>query len=384
MSTFLTPLDLVTALMNEGEVALIESHSSLAYQHRGLPPHIAPDTDVVFEVEFVGVGKPPADLNDLLAQPKEKLELVLQKKERGNALFKVGDYEGAVKSYTQALKILRHKHEEGTQPPQPDISGEELTTVLASLRDTHLAVCNNTCQALIKADQWAAAKEAAAEALSIDANNVKAVFRMAEIMMKGYGEHEEARQLYLKAQSLDPKDPAIRAGLAQAIEGVKKARESEKKLYQAMVGGNKESTSGNSPSATKKQNTDEKSTQGGEGTGKKLTPPQVSVTADESDASSPGSVRKTPKAKKERTGPAPLTPGDERRQGFINMMAGIVITLMIVYLAYTLSGKIKVVSPLEDIEVAGGDFGEDGSQSEHPHHEHTHSHDGDGHSHDEM
>eukprot|EP00123_Amoebidium_parasiticum_P022772 comp9469_c0_seq2/m.4515 comp9469_c0_seq2/g.4515 ORF comp9469_c0_seq2/g.4515 comp9469_c0_seq2/m.4515 type:complete len:115 (-) comp9469_c0_seq2:515-859(-) len=104
------------------------------------------------------------------------------------------------------------------------------------------------------------------------------------------------------------------------------------------------------------------------------------------EESAPASDVPTPAPAKKR--PAPLTAAEERKQGAVNMLAGIIITLAIIYLLYTVSGLIPKPPSVDEMTADMDDY--DSAPPEHAHmhhHDHDHDHDHDhgshGHSHDD-
>lgn len=111
----------------------------------------------------------------------EELSPAEAKKEEGNAAFKSGRYEEAVRCYSEAFQL--------------DAS---LSVVL-----------NNRAMALLKLQRFAEAAEDCRAVLRSEPGNVKAKFRLG-CALEGIGSDQEALQAFEEAASMDPKNTEAR------------------------------------------------------------------------------------------------------------------------------------------------------------------------------
>lgn len=213
-------IDLCVCLMEVGEVAEIHTDSRFAYSEFGKEPQVPPNTDMVFEVELLEVNPPPSTLAMTV---EECCQMADKKREYGNELFGRKDFSGAINSYTRALTLLEDA------PGGSDESQDKLVGGL-------LVKCyNNLAAAQLKVEAFSAALKSCNSALSRDASNVKALFRKGKVLacQKEFAES----QTYLKmALAIEPANKTIHQELAKLLARLQQEVQSEKAMYQRMVG----------------------------------------------------------------------------------------------------------------------------------------------------
>ena len=145
---------------------------------------------VVVEAKYTDDGRPEfeaADLKELQAcargpeilTPQEE-DMVQQRREAGNAAFRAGRIEEALRGYNQSLEIFADRH-----------GGPEQRQLKSKLYA-------NRAECLLRLSSWEAAEKAARLALELDATNAKARYRLARALEQLGGEahlHEALAQI---------------------------------------------------------------------------------------------------------------------------------------------------------------------------------------------
>ncbi|XP_071512020.1 peptidyl-prolyl cis-trans isomerase FKBP8-like [Diadema antillarum] len=216
----LQAVDLCVCLMELGEIAEIRSNSRFAYSEFGKEPLVPPNTDMVFEVELLETNLPPSAATMTI---EECCEVADKKREYGNELFGRRDYSGAINSYTRALKFLEDV---------PASSGESKEH---QLNDVLIKCHNNLAAAQLKVEAYSAALKSCNAALELDANNLKALFRKGKVLAC-QKEFKEAISMMKKALALEPANKTIHQELAKLTVRQDQEMQSEKAMYQRMVG----------------------------------------------------------------------------------------------------------------------------------------------------
>lgn len=153
-----------------------------------LPEVVAP-ADGDFFTEY------PEDNEPAMNEEKigESAETIRQ---LGNAAFKEGNYDVAIKKYRKASHYFTK----------------------AGLREEGLVACyNNMALSLFKLSRWKEAKLSACDALGVDENNAKAWYRcgLSDLQLNN---SESAIENLKKAHAIDPENADIKSALQQAKE----------------------------------------------------------------------------------------------------------------------------------------------------------------------
>ena len=144
----------------------------------------------------------------------EKLLLATQLKEEGNGHFQQKDFDKAARAYRRgcnALKPLRKTRSED----------EQVNGLLVALQ-------SNLCMVSIQQKKYAVCIQVATQALSLDATNVKVLYRRA-LAQRRTGHLEEARADLRQALQLDPNNKQCKKELAAVKKELETTRESQKK-----------------------------------------------------------------------------------------------------------------------------------------------------------
>ncbi|KNC75991.1 hypothetical protein SARC_11497, partial [Sphaeroforma arctica JP610] len=228
--------DLMVSLMNEGEKAYVIATAAYCWRLPGLPPHIRPNQDMLFFIDLQTITHGPLDMNAMDAA--QRTHIAEQKKARGNFLYKRGDYDGAIRTYIQALRIVSH----GTVH-SPDADRDDDEVVVASANRSkqmialHLAVLNNLSQAHLVTRSIDKARKICDEALEIDENNIKALYRSGCVYLEMKAYSESARD-FSRLLTLDSGNTDAKNKLKLVNKRIQKEKVAERALYTAMMGKN--------------------------------------------------------------------------------------------------------------------------------------------------
>ncbi|KAI4503313.1 hypothetical protein M0802_001535 [Mischocyttarus mexicanus] len=224
-------LDLAIALMNVGEIAIVEVASRFAYGILGVEPNIPSNATIWYVVELISVQSETH--LELLSISKRK-EIGNKKRIRGNWWFARNEHTIAIHSYRRALHFLSPSNNSSTN----EIEESATDTELQDLLEDRMAVYNNLTAAQLKTEAYDAALKNVENVLTCQPQNIKALFRKGKIYhLKG--EHSLAYSTFLQAAKLDPESKAIRRELEILKKKNIKDAEHEKNLYRKMLGGQK-------------------------------------------------------------------------------------------------------------------------------------------------
>lgn len=195
-------LDRAVATLAEGERALVTATAAYAYGEAGgggkdgkaVPPGASVQWDVA--LERLTKAKEPWEMDD-----GEKLEAATQAKEKGNAAFKAGKWDAAIKKYKRALSMVEYDTGFGADAK-------------AGAAELKKAVNLNLAAAHLKLSAWKDAAAAADAVLAKDGSNAKALFRRAQAKL-GTQDFLDAERDARAAVDADPSSRDARALLAR-------------------------------------------------------------------------------------------------------------------------------------------------------------------------
>ncbi|XP_051665578.1 inactive peptidyl-prolyl cis-trans isomerase FKBP6 [Manacus candei] len=190
-------LELGLMSMARGEVARFWFSPRYAYGPRGCPPHIPPDTTVLFHVELLDfIDSEECDLFFELSDaqkdtfPLEKvLKVAATEKEFGNYFFHKQNFGVAKHRYKRALSILDRSCSSEAERSQINTSKVPL---LLNLSLTYL-----------KLECPERALKYGKKALEMDQGNVKALFRCGQACLC-MREYNKSRDFLTRAQQIQP------------------------------------------------------------------------------------------------------------------------------------------------------------------------------------
>ncbi|KAG0719297.1 Peptidyl-prolyl cis-trans isomerase FKBP8 [Chionoecetes opilio] len=216
-------LEMILPLMDKGEVAEVYVASRFAYGSIGLPPSIAADSNVTYQVELLDFE--PEESPECL--PLERRMVVgHRKRERGNWWFNRGEYSRAIQCYSAAVDFLDDAAMEYGEDVKPEVK-----TILSE----RLKALNNMGAAQMRIEAYDIALKSLESVLMCQPNNVKALFRKGKVLGL-QGKMKESITFLKRALELEPESRLVHQELAKMREKARVEAESEKSLYRRMLG----------------------------------------------------------------------------------------------------------------------------------------------------
>lgn len=216
--------DTGVATMKIGEKAILTCRSDYAYGDKGMPPKIPGGATLIFEVELLGKKEKTKEKWEF--EYHERVEKAKILKDQGNELVKQGKFQEARQNYyAEGLSWIE-------DDPIDEVDINETARELKQLKVqlySNLAICD------LKADHWSEAITNCNEALKIEPNNIKLLYRRASARLS-YGILTDAMNDVLKGLEIDPTNKDLKV-LQQKISTREKAeKKEEKKMYSNMFG----------------------------------------------------------------------------------------------------------------------------------------------------
>uniref|UniRef100_A0A3Q3WAZ1 peptidylprolyl isomerase n=1 Tax=Mola mola TaxID=94237 RepID=A0A3Q3WAZ1_MOLML len=189
--------------MRKGEITLLLADSQYAYGLLGEPdiPAWAP---LLYQLQLLDIREKP----DPLTLPiTDRIRIGNQKRERGNFHFQREEYCLAARAYCTALNVLTTRCRSGG-----GVKAEE-----EEVQDYRVKCLNNLATAQLKLEQCEEALRTSRDVLTLEPNNVKALFRTGKLL-SDKGEYKEAMEVLKKALKLEPATKAIHAELSKLLK----------------------------------------------------------------------------------------------------------------------------------------------------------------------
>ncbi|XP_053742642.1 FKBP prolyl isomerase 16 [Synchiropus splendidus] len=191
--------------MQKGEVALLLAGSQYAYGLLGREPDIPPWAPLLYQLQLLDMREKP----DLLTLPvADRIRIGNQKRERGNFHFQREEFTLAARDYSMALDVLTTRSRDGNQG--------SMETEEEEVRDYRVKCFNNLATTQLKLEQYNDALQSSQNVLSLEPNNVKALFRTGKLL-SDMGQYKEAMEVLKKALKLEPTTKAIHAELSKLV-----------------------------------------------------------------------------------------------------------------------------------------------------------------------
>ncbi|GLD58680.1 peroxisomal membrane protein 11A isoform X1 [Lates japonicus] len=132
-----------------------------------------------------------------------------QKRERGNFHLHREEYSMAARAYCMALDVLTTRSRDGSDG---GVDAEE-----EEVRDYRVKCLNNMAASQLKLEQYDEALHTSRDVLTLEPNNVKALFRTGKLL-SDKGEYKEAMEVLKKALKLEPATKAIHVELSKLVK----------------------------------------------------------------------------------------------------------------------------------------------------------------------
>ncbi|MBA0749406.1 hypothetical protein Gogos_003340 [Gossypium gossypioides] len=210
-------LDKAVKTMKKGELALITIQPEYAFGSSESQQELAvvpANSTVYYEVEMVSFVKEKESW-DMNAQ--EKIEAAGKKKEEGNALFKAGKYERALKRYEKAFRFIEY-----------DSSFSDEEKQQAKLLKVTCNLNNAACK--LKLKDYKKAKKLCTEVLELDDRNVKALYRRAQAYME-LVDFDLAEADIKKALEIDPDNRDVKLEYRVLKEKIRQYNKKDAQFY---------------------------------------------------------------------------------------------------------------------------------------------------------
>lgn len=217
----LQPVGLEKAIcaMKQGEHAEVTIGPAWGFGD-GSKDSVPAGSTTVYDVEVLGFTNAKESYS---MSAEEKLEAVELKKAEGNAYFKAGKLERAVKRYDAALKIVEY---------DSGLSDEQKVLAKAA----KVTLNNNLAMMHLKLKDYSSAIEKCDKALELEGSNVKALFRRAQAY-GGRFDFEEANADVKKLLELDPKNRDALLYKKQLKAKIAEQDKKASKMFGAMFSG---------------------------------------------------------------------------------------------------------------------------------------------------
>lgn len=197
--------------MKIGEKAMLRCAPEYAYGPGG-QGKIPPNSTLNFEVELISATTPEKEMWEYSSE--EKLAKSLEKKEKGNASFKAGDFVDACEAYEDGLLFLEQRDDDESAA-------------------AWLVLKVNCALAYTKAKEYSKALEHVSAALEKEPNHVKALLRRGHLRNKMSMPEEALVDLNL-ALTHDPDNKSVQLEIKVAKKCIADAKKKDKKKFGGM------------------------------------------------------------------------------------------------------------------------------------------------------
>lgn len=226
--------DVGFATMKKGEKAILKCRADYAYGDRPQGATIKAGDTLLFEVELLDFNEKKKEKWEMSRQ--DKIDEAKRLKDEGTAMFMEKRFREAAELYIEASTYVTDLKEEAAPFSDSEDEGDKVPNTPAEDVNALLLSCHlNAAQARLSDKDWAGAVAEANKAVKLDGSSVKGLFRRA-VGRRHCGELELARADLLEVIKLDPSNSAAKKELLLVKEGLKEAKEKEKKAFTGMFG----------------------------------------------------------------------------------------------------------------------------------------------------
>lgn len=194
--------------MQRGEISMLLADSLYAYGLLGREPDIPAWAPLLYQLKLLDFREKPDPLTLPVA---DRIRVGNQKRERGNFHFQREEFCLAARAYRIALDVLTTR-----SPATPDGGAGSAEAEAEEVRDYRVKCLNNLAAAQLKLEQFAEALQTSRDVLTLEPNNVKALFRAGKLLSET-GEYKEAMEVLKKALKLEPATKAIHVELSKLV-----------------------------------------------------------------------------------------------------------------------------------------------------------------------
>ncbi|XP_074533786.1 FKBP prolyl isomerase 16 [Halichoeres trimaculatus] len=193
--------------MKKDEITLLLADSQYAYGLLGREPDIPAWAPLLYQLQLLDIREKPDPFTLPIA---DRIRIGNQKRERGNFHFQREEYSMAARAYCMALDVLTTHSRDGDDV---GVKAEEEEEV----KDYRVKCLNNLATSQLKLEQYDDSLRTSWDVLTLEPNNVKALFRAGKLL-SDKGEYKEAMEVLKKALKLEPTTKAIHAELSKLVK----------------------------------------------------------------------------------------------------------------------------------------------------------------------
>lgn len=225
----LQALDLIVPLMLVGETALIKSEGDFVYGSVGDHDRVPGSCQMFIRVDLITCDTlvPPPDLSI-----EERDRIGNEKRLRGNDWYVREEYSQAIQCYRKAVEYL--DDESIDSEVEVPIDRFLLPRPVFNLLEARVKAFNNMAQAQMKLSAWDSALSSIKQALKIEPNNEKALFRKA-LILKEKCKTEEAIGVLRRVTRLYPQNKQAQVELQKLLSKHRKGLEKEQTMSKKML-----------------------------------------------------------------------------------------------------------------------------------------------------
>ncbi|XP_041746960.2 peptidyl-prolyl cis-trans isomerase FKBP8-like isoform X1 [Coregonus clupeaformis] len=203
--------------MQQDEIALLLADSQYTYGLLGREPDIPAWAPLLYQLQLLDIREKP---DPLILPISDRMRIGNQKRERGNFHFQREEYSMAARAYWMALEVLTTRTRDGRSDVL--LEGEE-----EEVQDYRVKCLNNLAVAQLKLEQYDDALHTSRDVLSLDPQNVKALFRTGKLL-SDKSEYQEAMEILKKALKLEPSTKAIHVELSKLVKRQSGGKDTQK------------------------------------------------------------------------------------------------------------------------------------------------------------
>mmetsp|Transcript_9471 Transcript_9471/g.17823 ORF Transcript_9471/g.17823 Transcript_9471/m.17823 type:complete len:600 (+) Transcript_9471:107-1906(+) len=170
----------------------------------------------------------PKDAHELYAQ-------AMQHKQEGNALFQSGDLVKASRSYRKGTSLLKHwstntagaSNTETTATATATATASDVPPIEEQIKVLLLTLQTNLSMVCYQQNKFQQSRDIASKALTLDSQNVKALYRRAMAHVR-LGNVNDAKKDLKLACTIDPSNRAVKKELYLLVKEMEKEKQSQR------------------------------------------------------------------------------------------------------------------------------------------------------------
>jgi len=217
------------ASMSRGEKAILRISPIYAYGDEGRPPKIPGCATLDYEIEFIGWDSKPKEPEEMTVV--ERSNHVQKCKLLGNNAFKQEDWQFASYAYEEGVKYMSYEPgREGIVDSKFDHGGME------QLEEDHkllVALLTNLAACYLKVGDESRAADKCTEALNLQPENMKALFRRAQARF-ALGQWDRVMADISRMLELEPQNKAAEQMRRSVDVEMKKGEKKTKEMFSKM------------------------------------------------------------------------------------------------------------------------------------------------------